>query len=65
MNVDVLHVNVIDAVRKCPDELNRIDSLPNQMAGIKVETELRAIVQCLERHLSRIDIKCNFSRMHF
>src|SRR5690606_18612904 len=38
----VLDVDVIDAIRKLADELDRINSLPQQMTGVEVEAELFA-----------------------
>ena len=61
----VLDVNVINAVWECAQKLNWIDSLPNQVTGVKVETELGAMIECFQRHFRSVDIKRDLRRMHF
>src|SRR5580692_803865 len=61
----VLHVHVVNAVRKEADEFGRIDPLPQQVAGVEVESEFLAAVERLDRALSRIDIECDLGRMNF
>ena len=45
----VFHVHVIDAVGKGANELDRINTLPVQVAGIKVEAKFFAIIERLKR----------------
>ena len=61
----VLDVDVVNPVGERAHELDRIDPLPEQMAGIEVEAELLALVECLERPLGRVHIEGDFGRMHF
>ena len=60
----VLHVDVVDAVGECADELDRIDPLPDQVARVEVEAELLAVVQRLQRPLGRVQIEGDLRRMH-
>ncbi len=61
----VLNVNVINAIRKLPNELDRIDHLPVQVAGVKVEAELLAIVDRVKGHPSCMDVEGDLGRVHF
>ena len=56
----VLDVHVIDAIGKRANELDRIDPLPQQMAGIEVEAELLAAIERLQRPLGRVDSRRRF-----
>ena len=61
----ILHVNVEDPIGKPANELGRIDSLPNQMAGIEVETKLRDGYPSSESPFGGVDVEGDFRRMHF
>src|SRR4029077_17819971 len=61
----VLAMHVIDAIRECADERDRIDHLPVQVAGIEVEAEHRTMVDRLERSLGRVDIEGDLGLMDF
>ena len=50
----VLHVDVEDPVGELADESGRIDPLPDQVAGIEIEAELRPMVQRFEGPLGRV-----------
>ena len=43
----------------------RIDTLPQQMTGIKIEAEGGVIIQCLQGPFRGKNIVGNFSRMYF
>src|SRR5271168_2454852 len=60
----VLDVHVIDALGKSPDEFDRVDHLPEQVARIEVESELRTIVDRLQRTLGGVDIKGDLGGMN-
>ncbi len=61
----VFDVYVVDAIRERSDELYWIDSLPDQVARIKVESELFTMAQRLKSSLGGIDIERNLGRVHF
>lgn len=61
----VFHVRVINTIGEVPNELDGIDALPDEVAGVKVEAELFAIVEGLERRFRGVDIKCDFGGMDF
>ncbi len=60
----VLDVHVIDPIRESPDELDRVDHLPEQVAGVEVEPEFRPVVDRLQGSLGRVDIKGDLGRMN-
>src|SRR5829696_9177564 len=41
----VLDVNMVDAIRKGGDEIDRIKQLVNEVAGVKIEAEGLAMIQ--------------------
>ena len=61
----VLDVNVINPLGKGAQKLDRIDSLPNQMAGIEVEAELFTPIERLERSLGGIEVEGDLRGMNF
>src|SRR4029079_8745810 len=61
----ILDVHVINAVRELANKLDRVHTLPNEMARIEVESELLAVTDGLECPLGRIDIERDFGRVHF
>ena len=58
----VLDVHVIDAVGEGPDELDRVDELPEQVAGVEVEAELGPVVEGLQGRLGRVDVEGDLGR---
>ena len=50
-------MDVIDPVGECLDELHRVHHLPVQMAGVEVESELRAVVKGRQSTFGSDDIK--------
>src|SRR5262245_39861119 len=60
----ILHVHVVDAIREEAYELRRIDTLPQQVAGIEIEAELLAGVERIDRALGGVDIEGDFGRVH-
>ena len=58
----VLDVDVIDAIRKTAQELDRIDALPVQMARIEREAELLAAVQRVQDHLGAVQVEGDLAR---
>lgn len=63
-NDGVFHMDVVHPVGKLADELDGVDSLPNQVAGIEVEAELLAVADGIERPASGEQVECDLSRMH-
>ena len=61
----VFDVDVIDPVREGPQELDRINPLPQQMAGVEVETEFLATIDRRERLLGAVEIERDLGRMDF
>ena len=61
----VLHVAVIDPIGEGANELDGIDSLPMQMAGVEIEAEFLAVVQRLESPFGRIEVKGDFRGVNF
>ena len=61
----VFHVSMIDAIGEVTDELNRIDALPDEVAGVEVEAELFAVVERLEGGFSGVDVEGDFRGMDF
>ena len=61
----VLHVHVVDAVGEGADELDRVDALPEQVAGVEVEAELGPVVEGLEGRLGRVDVEGDLGGMDF
>src|SRR5688572_3791355 len=59
----VLDVHVVDAVGERPDELDRIDPLPMEVAGVEVEAEFLAMAKRFKGPLRRVDVKRNLGRM--
>jgi len=41
-------MHMVDAIRERPDEFDRVDSLPVQVAGVKVESEFGAVIERLQ-----------------
>ena len=60
----VLDVHVIDPIRESPDELDGVDHLPEEVARVEVEPELRAVVDRLQGPLGRVDIKGDLGRVN-
>ena len=56
-------MHVIDAVGEGPDELDRVDELPEQVAGVKVEAELGPVFDAFEGPLGRVDVEGDLGRM--
>ena len=50
----VLDVDVVDAVGEFADELDRVDALPDAVAGVEVEAELLAVAERVERPPGRV-----------
>ena len=61
----VLDVDVINPIGKGAQKLDRIDPLPEQMAGIEIEAELFAAVERLERSLGGVQVEGDLRRMNF
>ena len=59
----VLDVHVVDPVGEGPDELDRVDELPEQVAGVEVEAELGPVVERLQGHLGRVDVEGDLGRV--
>ncbi len=62
---DVLHMHVIDAVVKRAQELDRVDALPQQVAGIEVETEFLAPLDGRQRALGGDQVEGDLGGMDF
>ncbi len=60
----ILHVYVEDPLGELADEAGRVHSLPDQMAGIEIEAELRTVIQGLQGPLGRVQVEGDFRRMH-
>src|SRR5262245_61066111 len=54
-----------NAIRKSVQKLDRVHTLPVQVAGVEEEAELFPAVQCIERHLSTVKIEGHLARMNF
>src|SRR4051812_10667115 len=61
----ILHVNVIDTIWEIADEFGGINSLPNQVAGIEIESKLFAATKRSDRSFCRVDVERNLGRMNF
>ena len=61
----VLHMHVINPVGKRPQELHRVDALPQQVAGIEVEAELLAAIDRRQRPAGGDQVEGDLGRMHF
>src|SRR6478736_3459541 len=55
---------MVNAVRKFAEELDRVNALPEQMAGVEIEAELFAIVEGLERSPRGHQVERDLRRMH-
>ena len=62
-NCGIFHMHMIDSVHKVLKEQMRRNALPDQMAGVEVQTKLRSVRKLLEQPLGRIVIKCDLTRM--
>ena len=56
---------VIDAVGETLDEFDGINSLPQQMARVKVETEFTSVADRIQRLFRGINVVCDLSRVNF
>ncbi len=56
----VLHVDVEDPIGEPANELDRIDALPEQVAGVEIEAELLPIVQRFQGSLGRVEVEGDF-----
>jgi hypothetical protein len=54
-----------NSVAELIDELNWVDSLPDEVAWVKVETEGRVIVNCFKGFLRCPEVKCDFGWVNF
>jgi len=61
----VFHVNVVDTIREVTDEFDRVDALPDEVAGVEVETEFFAVVDRFQSAFGGIDVEGDFGRMDF
>ena len=61
----VFHMNVKNPLGEGANELDGVHSLPNQVARIEIETELFPLVNRFQSALGRVNVKCDFGRMHF
>ena len=60
----VLHVRVVDAGGERADEFRRVNTLPDQVAGVVVEAKFFPVVDGVEGPLSRVEIEGDLGRMH-
>ena len=61
----ILHVRVHDSVAEHIDELDRIDTLPEEVAGVEVEAERLVVPDGLQRRLCAVDVVGDLGWMHF
>ena len=61
----ILYMHVVDAIWESANELDWINSLPNQVARIEVETEFFAMAQCFQGALGSVDVERNLSWVNF
>ncbi len=61
----VLDVHMVDPIGERSDELDRINALPVQVAGIEVEAEFLAMIQGFKRTFGRVEVERDFRRMYF
>src|SRR4051794_16966935 len=61
----VLHVHVIDAIRKGAKEFDRVDALPVQVTGVEVEAELGTVVEGFQGPFGRVNVEGDLSGMDF
>ena len=60
----VLHVDVVHAIDEVLQEEVRLDALPDQMAGVEVQAELRAIRKLGQQLLGGIVVKGDLTGVH-
>ena len=61
----VLDVDMEDPVRELPDECGWIDALPEQVAGIEVETETGMVADGFQCALGSPEVEGDFGWMNF
>ena len=61
----IFHMHVIDPVPEPANELDRTHTLPMQVAGVEIETELGPSAQGLDRPLRRVNVERDLRRMDF
>src|SRR5207302_1487374 len=59
----VLDVDMVDPVGEAAHELDRVDALPVQVAGVEGEAELLAAAQRVEDRLGAIQVEGELSRV--
>src|ERR1700712_5160267 len=62
---DVLHVDVVDAIREALDERHIVYALIAEMAGVIVESEGLSATNGFERALRGRDVEGDFRRVDF
>src|SRR5262245_9963213 len=58
-------MHVIDPIGEAANELDGVDPLPNQVAGIEVEAKLLTMPDRFERSFGTVKVEGNFSRVNF
>jgi hypothetical protein len=61
----VLDVDVIDPIGEFAEEFDGIDALPDQVAGVEVESEFRAMADGFQGPFRGVDIEGDFGRVDF
>lgn len=61
----IFHVDVVDAIREGANEIDGIDTLPDEVAGVEVEAEFLAPVECLECAFGGVEVEGDFGGVNF
>ena len=61
----IFHVDVVDAIGEGADKFDGIDTLPDEVAGVEVEAEFLASVECLECAFGGVEVEGDFGWVNF
>jgi hypothetical protein len=64
-NGGIFHVDVVDAIGEGADEFDGINALPDEVAGVEVEAEFLASVECLECAFGGVEVEGDFGGVYF
>ncbi|MEY3457392.1 MAG: hypothetical protein RL215_549 [Planctomycetota bacterium] len=61
----IFHVDMVDAIGEGANEFDGVDALPDEVAGVEIEAELLAAIECLQGAFRGVDIEGDFGGVNF